>query len=127
MATVAAVIPSWNRRDLLAVLLGNLKRQTRAFDEIMVVDNGSTDDSAALAESMGALVVRLERNFGFAAAVNRGIAAARSEWVAILNNDVTLEANWLEVMLGAAGDNDFVCRGEDTFRGEPKNHRWDVR
>lgn len=107
--SVTAVIPSWNRRDLLAGLLGNLKQQTRAFDEVIVVDNGSTDDSARIATEAGATVVRLDRNFGFAAAVKRGIAAARSEWIAILNNDVTLEPHWLEAMLAGAGDASFVA------------------
>ena len=91
---VAAIVPHWNRRDLLAPLLENLSRQTRPFDEIIVVDNGSSDGSADLARETGVRVVALDRNLGFAAAVNRGIAAAREnvqlEWIAILNNDVTL-------------------------------------
>jgi GT2 family glycosyltransferase len=101
---VAAVVPHWNRRDLLANLLDSLKRQTRAFDRIVIADNGSTDDSVALAASAGACVVRLNRNLGFAAAVNRGILeAADCDWVAILNNDVTLDSRWLETLLAAAG------------------------
>ena len=104
---VAAVVPHWNRRDLLQTLLANLAEQTRAFDEIIVVDNGSEDDSAAVAERAGARVVRLERNLGFAAAVNRGIEKARNQaiaadWIAILNNDVTLAPDWLEQLLAAA-------------------------
>ncbi len=75
--TVAAIVPHWNRRDLLDALLRNLRDQTVAFDEIIVVDNGSSDDSAALAERAGARVVRLDKNLGFAAAVNRGIETAR--------------------------------------------------
>ncbi|HEY4364309.1 MAG TPA: glycosyltransferase family 2 protein [Bryobacteraceae bacterium] len=106
---IAAVIPSWNRRDLLRTLLENLKAQTKTFDEVIVVDNGSTDGSAEVAESMGARVVRLPENLGFAAAVNRGIAPATSEWVAILNNDVTLEPEWLTRMLGAVGDSAFAA------------------
>ena len=98
---VAAVIPHWNRRDLLHTLLESLRAQTRPFDEILVADNGSTDDSADLAEHAGARVLRLGRNFGFAPAVNRGVAAAQAEWVAILNNDVTLEPAWLERLLEA--------------------------
>ena len=70
---VAAVVPHWNRRDLLQTLLANLGEQTRPFDEIIVVDNGSADDSVLVAERAGARVIRLERNLGFAAAVNRGI------------------------------------------------------
>ena len=98
---VAAVIPHWNRRDLLPPLFESLRAQTRPFDEILIVDNGSTDDSADLAERAGARVLRLGRNFGFAPAVNRGIEAVQAEWVAILNNDVTLEPAWLESLLEA--------------------------
>ncbi len=99
-----AVIPTWNRRDLLLNLFASLGAQTRPFNEIIVVDNGSTDDSAELAERAGAKVLRLGRNMGFAAAVNRGIEAANADWVAILNNDVTLEADWLEKLLAAPED-----------------------
>jgi GT2 family glycosyltransferase len=96
--TVAAVIPHWNRRDLLEPLFASLRAQTRAFDEIILVDNGSTDDSAALAERH-ATVIPLEKNLGFAAAVNRGIASTNADWIAILNNDVTLAPDWLEQIL----------------------------
>jgi glycosyltransferase involved in cell wall biosynthesis len=47
--TVAAVIPHWNRRDLLDSLFTSLRAQSRPFDEIILIDNGSTDDSADLA------------------------------------------------------------------------------
>src|ERR1700676_481538 len=105
-ARVAAVIPTWNRRDLLATLLHNLAEQTRPFAEIIVVDNGSEDDSAELAGGAGARVLKMGRNLGFAAAVNRGIEAADAEWVAILNNDVTLEPDWLTKLLDAAVQED---------------------
>lgn len=99
-----AVIPTWNRRDLLLNLFESLAAQTRRFDEIIVVDNGSADDSAELAERAGAKVLRLGCNMGFAAAVNRGIEAADTDWVAILNNDVTFEPDWLEKLLAADED-----------------------
>jgi GT2 family glycosyltransferase len=105
-ARVAAVIPTWNRRDLLATLLRNLAEQTRPFEEIIIVDNGSEDDSAELAARAGARVVKMGCNLGFAAAVNRGIEAADAEWVAILNNDVTLEPDWLMKLLEAAAQED---------------------
>lgn len=100
--TVTAIVPHWNRRDLLGALLENLSLQRRPFDEIVVVDNGSTDGSAELARREGARVVALDRNVGFAAAVNRGIDVAHSEWIAILNNDVTLAPDWLEILLADA-------------------------
>lgn len=106
-ARVAAVIPTWNRRDLLATLLQNLTAQTRSFSEIIVVDNGSDDDSVELATGAGARVLRIDRNLGFAAAVNRGIEAADAVWVAILNNDVTLEPGWLAKLLEATAQEDI--------------------
>lgn len=99
---VSAVVPHWNRRDLLESLLRSLREQTVPVDEIIVADNGSTDDSADFAERAGARVLRLGRNLGFAAAVNRGIEAARTDWIAILNNDVTLAPDWLALLIDAA-------------------------
>lgn len=99
---VSAVIPHWNRAELLRTMLDNLRLQTRLFDEVIVVDNGSTDGSAQLAEQAGARVVRLDRNYGFAVAVNRGVTVSEADWVAILNNDVTLDPAWLERLLSAS-------------------------
>lgn len=101
--TVAAIIPHWNRRDLLEPLFATLHAQSRPFDEIILVDNGSTDDSATLATSLGATVIRLAQNLGFAAPVNRGIESTNADWIAILNNDVTLAPDWLEQLLGNTG------------------------
>lgn len=100
--TVAAVVPHWNRRDLLPPFFESLRQQQQPFDEVVLVDNGSSDNSAALAESLGARVLRLEKNFGFAAAVNRGIEATSTDWVAILNNDVTLDPEWLRNLIDRA-------------------------
>jgi GT2 family glycosyltransferase len=97
--TVAAIIPHYNRRDLLDPLFASLHSQTLPFDEIILVDNGSSDGSPAHAERLKAKVLRLTQNLGFAAAVNRGIESTTADWVAILNNDVTLAPDWLELLL----------------------------
>lgn len=102
MADVTAIIPTWNRRSLLEQTLESLRRQSHPLAEIVVVDNASNDGSAAAAEQAGARVVRLDRNAGFAKAVNRGVAESHTEWLAILNNDVVLEPEWLERLLRAA-------------------------
>jgi GT2 family glycosyltransferase len=100
-----AVVPNWNGARWLPGCLASLRAQTRPFGEIVVVDNGSTDGSAALAEQSGARVVRLDRNHGFAVAANRGIAAAEgAEAVALVNTDVELEPDWHECMAGALAD-----------------------
>jgi hypothetical protein len=120
-ARVAAVIPTWNRRDLLDTLLRNVTEQTRPFEEIIVVDNGSEDDSADLAAAAGAKVLKMGCNLGFAAAVNRGIEAADADWIAILNNDVTLERDWLAKLLEASAQEEIWFATGKTLQAG--NHR----
>lgn len=100
--SVTAVIPNWNRRDLLLSLLRDWEAQSPAPAETIVVDNGSTDGSVEAAKARGATVIALPENRGFAYAVNRGIEAARTEWIAVLNNDVHLPAHWLQRLLDDA-------------------------
>ncbi|MBK4346442.1 glycosyltransferase [Lacisediminihabitans changchengi] len=66
-------------------------RPTPADVEWIVVDNSSTDDSALVAERLGATVIRLDHNVGFSAANNVGLAAARGEFIAFVNPDVSVE------------------------------------
>ncbi|MEO7145395.1 MAG: glycosyltransferase, partial [Bryobacteraceae bacterium] len=108
MPDVTAIIPTWNRRELLARLLDNLRRQTRPPRETLVVDNGSTDDSADAAAAAGARVIPMGVNAGFARAVNRGIRESRTEWVVIVNNDVAPAPDWLEKLEQAAGSSWFA-------------------
>ena len=103
-AGVTAVIPVWNRKELLERALASLRAQTRPPEEILVVDNGSTDGSAEVAERLGARVLRMGSNTGFANAVNCGIRAARTAWIAVLNNDVVLDPEYLERLAAAAGE-----------------------
>ncbi|MBL8174171.1 MAG: glycosyltransferase family 2 protein [Bryobacterales bacterium] len=102
---VTAVIPNWNRRDLLAGVLRDWRAQTFSGAETIVVDNGSADGSAEMARAMGVETIALPENKGFAHAVNRGIEAAQGDWVAVLNNDVRLPADWLARLLDAAERN----------------------
>ena len=114
-----------------------------------MVDNGSVDGSVEMARSRGATVLEMGVNAGFARAVNRGAEAARTPWVAILNNDVEPGAEWLERLLGAAsrtgawfatgkllngqdrtlidGTYDLLCRGGCAWRaghGRPDGPGW---
>jgi GT2 family glycosyltransferase len=112
MGRVAVVIPTWNRSALLAEVLADLGRQTYPIERVIVVDNGSTDDSAAVARRAGADVLALAANAGFAAAVNRGVQEAGSEWIAVLNNDVALEPDWLEKLMARLGEGTWFATGK---------------
>ena len=97
------MIVTWNRKELLRACLESLGRQTGIQFETIVVDNGSRDGSAEMAEKeFGARVIRNQENRGFCAANNQGIAAAQGEFVALLNNDAEVEAGWLAGLHRAA-------------------------
>jgi GT2 family glycosyltransferase len=102
MASVSAIIPTWNRADLLRSLLLNLGAQTRPPDQVIVVDNGSADATQLVARGFRADLAVFPENRGFAAAVNEGIGRAKGEWLLILNNDLVLEPEWLERLLASA-------------------------
>lgn len=101
-APVIVVIPNFNGARLLGACVGSALAQTLPPSEVLVVDDGSTDDSPELAISLGARVLALGRNQGFAHAVNAGVLDASAEWVAIVNSDVTLAPDWIARSLSAA-------------------------
>jgi len=96
---ISVVIVTWNRRSFLHACLTSLARQAGVEFETIVVDNGSRDGSPEMAEAeFGARVIRNPDNRGFCAANNQGIAAARGEFVALLNNDAEAEPGWLAAL-----------------------------
>ena len=96
---ITVVIVNWNRRELLRKCLKSLAIQSGVRFETIVVDNGSADGSAEMAEhEFGAEVIRNGENRGFCAANNQGIAAARGGFIALLNNDAEAEQGWLAAL-----------------------------
>ncbi len=100
---ITVVIPNWNGGARLRRVLRDLGAQTLKPARVIVVDNGSTDDSGGAAEDAGAEVVRFASNRGFAPAVNEGIRRAETPLVAILNNDLELAPDWLARMSDGLG------------------------
>jgi GT2 family glycosyltransferase len=101
---ISVVIVNWNRRELLRACLASLAAQRDVSFETILVDNGSGDGSADMAEGeFGARVIRNGENRGFCAANNQGIAVARGEFVALLNNDAEAEPGWLAELARACG------------------------
>lgn len=88
--SAAVVIPSWNSAGLLPRCLDSLADQGAEL-ELMVVDNGSSDGSVELLRERGVPHVSLQRNTGFAAAVNLGAARTSAPAVLVLNADTVLE------------------------------------
>jgi GT2 family glycosyltransferase len=97
-ARTSIVIPNLNGRRFLGPCLDAVRGQTDPDHEAIVVDNGSDDGSVAfLREHFPHVrVVELDRNHGFAGAMNAGIREAEGELVAFLNNDAEPRPDWLE-------------------------------
>lgn len=99
------VIPNHNGRDLLEGCLTSIQAQSYGAWRVILVDNGSGDDSLALVRERfpWVQVLALPENTGFSAAVNRGIAAGDAPLVLLLNNDTELDPHCLRSLAEAAG------------------------
>jgi GT2 family glycosyltransferase len=100
---LSVVIPNWNGRRWLPDCLESIRRQDRLPQQIIVVDNGSSDGSLEYlrSEHPSVQVLSLPRNTGFAHAANRGVRAAHGEFIALLNTDVILAPDWVDRMARA--------------------------
>jgi GT2 family glycosyltransferase len=105
---VTTVIPSWNGRELLVECIESLAAQTYEDTEVVVVDDGSTDRTgeAVAARFPKVTLERMPENTGFCVATNTGIRMARGELILLLNNDMTLEADFVERLVEAADVSD---------------------
>jgi GT2 family glycosyltransferase len=104
---VSAAILNWNGGELVLSCLRSLVQQTRAPDEIIIVDNASTDGSLEHLEQLqpGLRVVRNSVNVGFARAANQAVNAATGQWLLLLNLDIELSHEYIQRLL-EAGDSD---------------------
>ena len=108
---VAVIVPNWNGADRLRPCIRSLAAQDLADLEIIVVDNGSTDDSRAVLDELVAevapvtlTVLHNDTNLGFAGGVNRGIRHALDfgfDAIAMFNNDAVADRRWLGQLVTA--------------------------
>ena len=97
MPSIDVVVPTYRRWDLTERCLDQLTAQT-VPRTVVVSDDGSGDDTPARVRARfpDAVVVESDRNRGFAAACNAGVAAGSSEYVVLLNNDVLVRPDFLQ-------------------------------
>jgi len=101
-ATVTVVIPCYNHAHFLGDAIASVRAQTRAADEIIVVDDGSTDATPTVARQAPGVRYLRQRNAGLSAARNAGLADARSAFVQFLDADDVLLPTALESGLRCA-------------------------
>ena len=95
---ISIAIPNYNGKKYLNNCLKSIYKNSYQPNEVIVIDNGSTDGSIEFleAEYKKLKIIRNSKNLGFAKAANQGIRESRNDYVALINNDVTLDKNWLK-------------------------------
>lgn len=103
---VDIIIVTWNGRDFLEPCLDAVKQLSYPDYSVIVVDNGSTDGTVELLKQAYPNVqcIELDKNTGFCHANNVGIAAAKGDYVALLNNDTKVSSSWLSALVNALED-----------------------
>lgn len=117
MPTLSVIVAVRDQLAMNRLFLESLRASTDADHELIVVDNASTDGSRRYFEAQGARVVANERNYGYAHCQNQGIAVARGDVLAFLNNDLILSRHWdarlLETMAANGLDVATPCTAEN--------------
>ena len=103
MQEVTVVVPNYNGREFVGACLESLQKQNIQEMAVILVDNGSTDDSILFINENYPMVqvISVPENMGFCAAVNAGIKASETEYVILLNNDTEVEANFVKELVSA--------------------------
>jgi GT2 family glycosyltransferase len=114
----SVVVPAYNSAASIGACLESLKTLQYPDYETIVIDDGSTDSTAQIAESAGARVVRIEHR-GLGAARNAGIEAASGEIVAFIDSDARADADWLYHLVEAITRRSAAAAGGPNFPPTP--------
>ncbi len=105
----SVIVPAWNAERTIARCVKSLKALEPSALEILVVDDGSTDGTAAIAESDGATVIRLPSNVGPGLARNEGARRAVGEYLAFTDADCEVPSSWLAAFQRAFERGDCIA------------------
>lgn len=118
MPTISVVIPSFNRLSMLQHAIDSVLAQTLPADEIIVVDDGSTDDTTTILQPQYRQVKFLrQQHLGVSSARNTGIKAAHGDWVALLDSDDIWHTNKLQTQMQAIAQthNYLICHSDEVW------------
>ena len=108
---ISIIIVNYNGKGFLQGCLDSVKSELTEGCEVIVVDNGSVDGSAAFLHGTfpWVNVIESKNNLGFAGGNNLGVRHAKSELIILLNNDTVVHPGWLQGLLDAVRDDDVAC------------------
>lgn len=115
----SVVILNWNGEKTLRQFLPSVLEHTQLPDvEIVVADNGSTDDSLDYLKTQPVRIIVLSENYGFAGGYNHAMEQVDAEYVVLLNSDVEVTPHWLDGMLS------YMDTHPDILAVQPKVLAW---
>lgn len=116
---VSAIIVNWNGAEHLRVCLPSLRSQTFNRLEIIVVDNGSSDDSAEVAREFQVRWLGLKENRGLGPALNRGAAIAAGDFLLFVNNDMRFDPGFVAALA------EPLLKDDQIFATDGMQYNWD--
>ncbi len=121
--TTAVVILNWNGKKMLERFLPSVTAHTQGDAEVIIADNGSTDDSISfLQEHYPQLrIIKLDKNYGFAGGYNLALEQVKADYYVLLNDDVEVTENWIEPVIAQ------MQQHPDTAICQPKLLMYDQR
>ena len=125
---VAVLILNWNGRTLLQQFLPSWLAHTPDYADLIIVDNGSTDDSVPFLQEhyRDVHLLAFEENLGFAGGYNRAIEELDYQTVILLNSDVELTSGWLDQPMQLLNSSPEIAAVQPTLRAQrsPKDFEY---
>ena len=117
---VAVLVLNWNGRTLLQQFLPSWLAHTPDYADLIIVDNGSTDDSVSFLQEhyRDVHLLAFEENLGFAGGYNRAIEELDYQTVILLNSDVELTSGWLDQPMQLLNSSPEIAAVQPTLRAQ---------
>jgi glycosyltransferase involved in cell wall biosynthesis len=133
--SVTLYVPAYNAAGTIDECLASVKKQTYPIDEVIVIDDGSTDDTATIASRHRVRLLANEKNCGLVYCRNTGCRLAQTECVAALDADCVAAPTWLEELMHCVDDSRvagaggklterYVVTRADRWRATHMNQAW---
>ncbi len=116
---VSVIVPNYNGARLLPECLSSLTQQNYAHIEIVIMDNGSVDESKRLAEHYGTRFIELDYNYGFSVACNRGAQVSSGKYLFFVNSDMRFDRDCISQLVKVISE-----ENGSIFAVDPLQYNW---
>lgn len=116
---ISVVIANYNCAEYLKECLISLQNQNYKLSEIIIIDNGSKDESEKICEKFNVKFHKLNRNYGLCFAYNLGASLSKSDFILFSNNDIKFDFDTIKILI------DEIIKDENIFSVDPMQYNWD--